>query len=900
MLAQRYRIVRAIKSGGMGAVYQAEDTRLNNAPCALKEMHEFASKSDSDFIRTKFEEEKRLLASLHHPGIPLVHDFFIIDSTCYIVMDLILGTNLEQELEDFAGLTGSAYPEMEVVEVALQILDVLDYLHRHKPPLVHRDVKPANMIREARQGKVWLVDFGLAATYTGAPRTEVGTLGYAPLEQMRGDAEPRSDLYALGATMHHMLTGKHPVPLSLPPVLKLLPEADPGLASIIDKAVRSEIGQRFRDAAEMVQAISDWKRQKTVPVVAATVPPTSLKRTQVGDRLKERYEVVRVVRSSETGGLYEVKDLNLAGKVRAAKEVLDRVGGDPLGRLQAEMQTLAQLSHPGIPQIIDFFQVGAMTWTVMDFVAGPNLAEVLEESMRASGRPLASRLVVADAVAVLDILSYLHKRERPVLHCDIKPANLIRNPASGRVMLVDFGLGKGRLSHGPWSAPEQVAGRPEPGSDLFSLGVTLYCLLSGKQLRGPIHNALAGFDARLSEILTKATQVRPEQRFRDAEAMQAALKDWLEQAAAALPERVVQTSRVYAVAAGLVALTVVAFAVGLGARGKGQVPPPAVGSNTPVVNASAELAARSTELLSNTTIESPTATPSSVPNPGPDSLTPSATPERAPEVTPGSGGPSTVTEVQAAVSPAPKVGKLTSEPGYAVHQASPAPTRTPSPQPNDSRVAMPPPQPSPSGTSGPSATSPTPVDFRPEAVEPGQYADIPSPIGYTLDNEPKMVRFRHHKQGGDDHDCTLSIRAYYCRGDIEQSVGNFQSMEEFVGRAARRESDGGLTLTYLSSTLPKPQQLPVSINVPARLPGQPGNPSTPAPTATPDSTSRNPTLETSEGDQFGASGFTRFVYRKFVDGALFFRYDALIEVNGLPVTDRLRLELIISDVRYKF
>lgn len=274
LLRERYTIVRVLTSGGMGAVYEARDGHLDGAACAVKEMlEELLGTDDAELIQRKFEEEKALLARLRHPAIPAVRDFFRQNKLCYIVMDYIHGANLQQQLVDSMQLTGKPFAPEVLVRDILQVLDALVYLHELDPPVVHRDIKPANLIREFKTGKVMLVDFGLARTLTGArTQTAVGTLGYSPLEQIQGRSEARSDLYALGVTMHHLLTNHEPVPLEVTSLGVTDPAQDPALVAIVDKASAILPHERFASAREMRQALADWLAGRRSVVSATPVP----------------------------------------------------------------------------------------------------------------------------------------------------------------------------------------------------------------------------------------------------------------------------------------------------------------------------------------------------------------------------------------------------------------------------------------------------------------------------------------------------------------------------------------------------------------------------------------------------------------------------------------------------
>lgn len=261
VVEDRYVVVRALKTGGMGAIYEAVDKRLGDTPCALKELLTRDLDEDQLLVLRKFEEEMRILASLNHPGIPRVRDYFMHDGTRYIVMDLIDGQNLEELLNDNVAQRGRPLLPTQVVAYALQILDVLQYLHGHFPPIIHRDLKPANVILEKSSQRIKVVDFGLARTVrtNKSGQTAIASLGYAPLEQIQGRATVRSDLYGLGATMYHLLTGAVPLPMDAGPIQDANPEIDDELARIVDKATAVDENERFNSAGIMAEALNAWR-----------------------------------------------------------------------------------------------------------------------------------------------------------------------------------------------------------------------------------------------------------------------------------------------------------------------------------------------------------------------------------------------------------------------------------------------------------------------------------------------------------------------------------------------------------------------------------------------------------------------------------------------------------------
>jgi len=215
--AGRYTIARLMGRGGNGAVYQAEDTRLRRA-CVVKELQpDYLSTAEQRRAEADFHREALILARLstEHPGLPQTYDFFNEQGRHYLVMQYVAGLDLESRLR-----TGGPLAEAEAVGHGAAIAEVLAFLHAQQPePVIHRDVKPANIIVDA-QGRVKLVDFGLAKALlstTSALRagavgqtSAAGTAGYTPVEQWALAAEVRSDVYALGATLHHLLTGRDP------------------------------------------------------------------------------------------------------------------------------------------------------------------------------------------------------------------------------------------------------------------------------------------------------------------------------------------------------------------------------------------------------------------------------------------------------------------------------------------------------------------------------------------------------------------------------------------------------------------------------------------------------------------------------------------------------------------
>ena len=260
ILRNRYRIVGLIGSGGMGAVYLADDERLKGRQCAVKEqliLETFSPRA----IQRQFEQEAALLARLDHPGLPKVSDYFSAEAKNrdYLVMDYVPGQTLEQVLR-VACQKQSLLQPARVLAWIDQICDILSYLHHQDPVVLHRDIKPAN-IKLTPDQRVKLVDFGLAKPLDPSdPRTitglqGLGSLPYTPIEQYVdhiGHTDVRSDLYALGATCYQLLTGQMPhsaqdyflKPDTLIPPHQLNPAISPQISEAILWAMQSHPNNR--------------------------------------------------------------------------------------------------------------------------------------------------------------------------------------------------------------------------------------------------------------------------------------------------------------------------------------------------------------------------------------------------------------------------------------------------------------------------------------------------------------------------------------------------------------------------------------------------------------------------------------------------------------------------------
>ena len=275
VLQGRYLIVKKLGKGGMGAVYEAIDQRLG-ITVALKE-----TLSAEASVRKQFEQEARLLASMQHPALPRVSDYFLEGNRAFLVMQFIGGVDLARIIAQQPG----PFPKAQVIAWADQLLDALMYLHSRDRQVIHRDIKPHNL-KLTSSGQIALLDFGLAKAQPADPSVTASlpffgyTRQYAPLEQIQDRrSDPRSDIYALGATLYHLLTGHKPTDALVRAAAVINGEPDPlrpanqihrlvgqEIAAILMKAMAQKPEDRFASASEFREALRRVGRKREAAV----------------------------------------------------------------------------------------------------------------------------------------------------------------------------------------------------------------------------------------------------------------------------------------------------------------------------------------------------------------------------------------------------------------------------------------------------------------------------------------------------------------------------------------------------------------------------------------------------------------------------------------------------------
>ena len=243
VLNRRWEVVDKLGQGGMGTVFMARDLNLPNLndqkrACVVKQLRDdFFREEDREKALQFFFREAQVLAALNHPNIVRILDFFTEEGKSFLVMEYVQGQNLHEMVMK----RQEPFSEEMVVEWAVQICDVLHYLHTHDPPVIYRDLKPSNIMIDVHD-HVKLVDFGIARPFEESEdNTHVVSQGYSPPEQYWGAADPRSDVYALGCTMYFLLTGEDPAALNVASPKAVNPDISDHIDEVIQRSTQQSV-----------------------------------------------------------------------------------------------------------------------------------------------------------------------------------------------------------------------------------------------------------------------------------------------------------------------------------------------------------------------------------------------------------------------------------------------------------------------------------------------------------------------------------------------------------------------------------------------------------------------------------------------------------------------------------
>lgn len=330
----KYEILTEIGHGGMSVVYLAMDTHLNKQ-WAVKEIKKRGKAKTDEIVVNSLLAEANLMKRLDHPALPRIVDIIDNGVTIYVVMDYIEGESLDKILSEFG-----AQPEELVIGWAKQLCDALSYLHSQKPPIIYRDMKPANVMLKP-EGNIKIIDFGIAREYKEqnlSDTTVLGTKGYAPPEQYNGQTDARSDIYALGMTMHHLLTGVDPRKgEAYAPVRVYNPELSEGIEIIINKCVQPAAENRYQSCADLLYDLEHpelitrgyknrQKRKLGIFAVSASLAILTLCAGIIC-----RYESVKVNNNNYETLISQSAATSLENKIRSYKKAIaiypDRIDG---------------------------------------------------------------------------------------------------------------------------------------------------------------------------------------------------------------------------------------------------------------------------------------------------------------------------------------------------------------------------------------------------------------------------------------------------------------------------------------------------------------------------------------------------------------------------------------------
>ncbi|PIQ23946.1 hypothetical protein COW36_05350 [bacterium (Candidatus Blackallbacteria) CG17_big_fil_post_rev_8_21_14_2_50_48_46] len=513
-----YRLDQCLAQGSDSATFLAFNQETESS-CIVKELR--LGQLERWKRLELFRREARTLANLEHPQIPALLDYFEGEGdsqSVYLVTEKVPGIPLNQKIQEGLGLS-----EEFVYLIAVQVLQILSYLHHLHPPVVHRDLKPSNLLLD-EAGCVYLIDFGgvqeLLHPEGGGGSTIIGTFGYMAPEQYSGRSVPQTDLYGLGVTLIYLLSGLEPQQIPNPEMLldfRPFVECSERFSNWIEQLILPSLEQRFfsaDEALEVLQAILPvYTRTLSLPAIQKATSQ-AIDRQELKDRLPEKnsneerllpvqnwvlsvgevlndlYQIDKVLSTGSSSVTYRAHKLSVQTPVIVKELHFNRMEhwkGYEL--FEREMRILERMRHARTPRLLDFFEIQQAERHCFYLVTTLLPGMPLPQRLRSGWRPSENRLrQLADQM--LDILIDLHEREPQIIHRDIKPSNILIDEQD-HPALVDFGAvqeilreegGGGSTIIGTYGymAPEQFWGQATPQSDLYGLGVTLLHILSGR------------------------------------------------------------------------------------------------------------------------------------------------------------------------------------------------------------------------------------------------------------------------------------------------------------------------------------------------------------------------------------------------------------------------------------
>jgi len=468
-LREQYEVEKRVGRGGFGATYRARDRLCFGRVCALKELLPQEATVAAK-VHELFKQEAWMLNELRHPSIPALYEYFAHEGRYYLVEEFIEGGTLEEE-----GVRRGAFPEPEVVRVLEEVLVVLEYLHGRSPAVIHRDIKPQNLMR-AEGSHIYLIDFGavkqaMVGNAVTPALTGLYTPGFTPPEQLGGQVVPASDLYALGVTAVCLASGRQPGEWhdTAAGRWRLVGRLgfDPRLEALLERLVEQDYTRRLPTATAALAAL----REATARGPRSAAPPTGRPWAplSIATVLRARYEVTAV----EGGGraCIEYHGIDRGGLGRPCVVLEFRAPLPPA--LEAELGRL-DLAHPALARVLGCFPDGDRHYFVQELIKAPTLATILRDE-----GPLDEDHVVDVLRAALAALVHVHQQVPPVVHGALRPASILV-AGRGAVVLTGFAVLLRAVADDPAAAAAAATATPEPASDLAALGATALELLTGQ------------------------------------------------------------------------------------------------------------------------------------------------------------------------------------------------------------------------------------------------------------------------------------------------------------------------------------------------------------------------------------------------------------------------------------
>jgi eukaryotic-like serine/threonine-protein kinase len=486
IVGKHYQLVAELGRGGFGTTYLAKNIdSQEESLCVVKQLQpRFIDDKVWENAKERFLTEALVLQKLgRHDRIPSSIDYFEEDRGFYIVQEYIEGKELGREIPD------SAWDENQIVWLLRDVLEVLEFVHQQG--VIHRDIKPFNLIRRQGDRRIVVIDFGAVKELSGLTVNSqgqtvytqtIGTHGYMAPEQIVGKPTYASDIYSLGRTAIAALTAKSPIDLEEIDTGELahwqdLAPINQKLAAILNKMTRPKYGDRYHTATEVLEDLEPLLKIDTT--------------------IGGRYQLIGYLGGGTGEHTYLAENLHRQYQSPCIIKKLNPQGGQAAVWQQAEARFTRELSlleklgaHPQIPKLWDHFVENRDFYLVQEFVEGDDLSKELQQCQR-----LSERQVIDLLKDVLEVLSFIHKHG--IIHRDIKPSNLLRRKSDGRIVTIDFGIIKELVNmfddrpklHRATRAigtegympPEQTAGRPTYSSDIYALGMTAIHALTGTE-----------------------------------------------------------------------------------------------------------------------------------------------------------------------------------------------------------------------------------------------------------------------------------------------------------------------------------------------------------------------------------------------------------------------------------